>query len=182
MLNWNVSSTWGETMDDVKARFLEGMSRAATFVAVATTDGAAGRFGVTVSSLTSVSADGDHPSLLACIHHLSPAATAILRNRAFCANLLHESQAAVANLFAGRDGPNSAARFDQIGWTAGTIAQPLLDRATARFECRLATSLLWETHYIIVGNVVSVSLSDDSAALLYGQRGYRRAVGLPGGE
>lgn len=176
--NWNASSTWDDTMSELKARFLEGMSRAATFVAVATTDGTAGRFGVTISSLTSVSADGDHPSLLACIHHLSPAAAAILCNRAFCANLLHESQESIANLFAGREGPSSAGRFDRVGWTAGSLGQPLLDRATARFECRLATSLLWETHYIIVGNVVSVSLSEDSAALLYGQRAYRRAVGL----
>ena len=34
-------------MQDLRNRFLEGMSRAATFVAVATTDGEAGRFGVT---------------------------------------------------------------------------------------------------------------------------------------
>lgn len=167
-------------MTDLRNRFLEGMSRAATFVAVATTDGPAGRSGVTISSLTSVSADGDHPSLLACIHHRSPAAAAILGNRAFCANLLHESQETVANLFAGRDGQDRSTRFDQIGWSAGQIGQPLLDQATARFECKLATALLWETHYIIVGNVVGVDLSDDSAALLYGQRAYRKAVGLGG--
>ncbi len=165
-------------MTDLRSRFLEGMSRAATFVAVATTDGPSGRSGVTISSLTSVSADGDHPSLLACIHHRSPAAAAILGNRAFCANLLHESQESVANLFAGRDGQDRATRFDQISWSAGLIGQPMLDQATARFECKLATVLLWETHYIIVGNVVGVDLSDETAALLYGQRAYRKAVGL----
>ena len=59
---------------DLRTAFMEGMSRAATFVAVATTDGEGGRAGVTVSSLTSVSADGEMPSLLLCIHHQSPAA------------------------------------------------------------------------------------------------------------
>lgn len=165
-------------MSDLRYRFVEGMSRAATFVAVATTDGPHGRFGVTISSLTSVSADGEHPSLLGCIHHRSPAAAAILGNRAFCANLLHEGQEAVANLFAGRDGKDQVARFDQTRWSAGALRQPLIDGATARFECKLATALLWETHYIIVGTVVGVDLSDDSAALLYGQRAYRKAVGL----
>ena len=178
MWNWNDSSIWGEPMTDLRSRFLEGMSRAATFVGVATTDGPSGRFGVTISSLTSVSADGDHPSLLACIHHRSPAAAAILGNRAFCANLLHQGQEGVANLFAGRDGKDQAARFDEAKWTAGTIGQPRIDGATAQFECKLATALLWETHYIIVGNVVGVDLSDDAAALLYGQRAYRKAVGL----
>ena len=49
---------------DLRSQFVEGMSRAATFVAVLTTDGPTGKFGVTVSSLTSVSADGEYPSLL----------------------------------------------------------------------------------------------------------------------
>ena len=115
--------------------FLEGMSRAATFVAVATTDGEAGRYGVTISSLTSVSADGDHPSLLACIHHLSPAAAAILKNRAFCANL-GQGQQDLANLFAGRKSPNAPSRFDDLAWHAGEGGQPILDGATARMQDR----------------------------------------------
>jgi flavin reductase len=141
-------------MDDLRARFLEGMSRAATFVAVATTDGEGGRAGVTISSLTSVSADGEQPSLLACIHHQSPVATAILKNRAFCANLLAEDQKGLSDLFAGRAGTDHTQRFNQAGWQPGALGQPMLAGATAVFECRLATALLWETHYIIVGRVL----------------------------
>lgn len=163
---------------DLRTLFVEGMSRAATFVAVATTDGEAGRFGVTISSLTSVSADGDNPSILACIHHLSPAATAILKNRAFCANLLHEGQQALSDLFAGRAKSDAPSRFEAADWTPGPGGQPMLAGATANFECKLATALLWETHYIIVGKVTAVTLSDDPSALLYGQRAYRRAVHL----
>lgn len=163
---------------NLRGLFIEGMSRAATFVAVATTDGPGGRFGVTISSLTSVSADGDHPSLLACIHHLSPAATAILANQAFCANLLHEGQQSLSDLFAGRAKAGAVSRFDAVTWSTGEGGQPLLAGATANFECKLATALLWETHYIFVGKVTSVTLSDDASALLYGQRAYRRAVDL----
>ena len=167
---------------DLRAAFLEGMSRAATFVAVATTDGEGGRFGVTVSSLTSVSADGEQPSLLLCIHHQSPAAAAILQNRGFCANLLAEDQQEMSNLFAGRSGADRAERFDRVAWENGDIGQPVLSGATAAFECRLATALLWETHHIIVGRVASVRLSDNPSALLYGQRAYRRAIHLAGGS
>lgn len=165
---------------DLRAAFVEGMSRAATFVAVATTDGAGGRAGVTVSSLTSVSADGEQPSLLLCIHHQSPAAAAILKNRAFCANLLSEDQQELANLFAGRSTTDRTERFDRVGWKPGVIGQPLFSGATAAFECRLATALLWETHHIIVGRVASVRLSDRGSALLYGQRAYRKAIHLTG--
>lgn len=162
---------------DLRSSFLEAMSRAATFVAVLTTDGQAGRFGVTVSSLTSVSADGDQPSLLACLHHLSPAAEAILKHRAFAVNLLQEGQQDIANLFAGRQtSGDHAARFDRAPWTASANGQPLLAGATVGFDCRLATAMLWETHYILVGKVSEVVLSDNQAALLYGQRAYQRAV------
>lgn len=165
---------------ELRTAFMEGMSRAATFVAVATTDGEGGRAGVTVSSLTSVSADGEMPSLLLCIHHQSPAASAILKNRAFCANLLAEDQQDLANLFAGRSTTDRAERFDRAAWEAGGIGQPILSGATAAFECRLATALLWETHHILVGRVASVLLSDNASALLYGQRAYRRAIHLTG--
>ena len=177
MSNLNAFSTLGDPMD-LRATFVEAMSRAATFVAVATTDGEGGRAGVTVSSMTSVSADGDQPSLLVCINRQSPAAAAILQNRAFCANLLAETQQEVANLFAGRSGANRAERFDQVPWQAGGMGQPLLTGASANLECRLATALLWETHYIIVGQVASVRLSDNASALLYGQRAYRKAINL----
>ena len=167
---------------ELRTRFLEAMSRAATFVAVATTDGEGGRYGVTISSLTSVSADGEQPSLLGCVHHLSPAATAILKNRAFAANLLAEDQEDIANRFAGRGAPGDhGARFAETQWVTGPLGQPILLGATAVLECRLATAMLWETHYIIVGRVCGVRLSDNPAALLYGQRAYRRAVDLKEG-
>lgn len=164
---------------DLRAAFVEGMSRAATFVAVATTDGPGGRAGVTVSSLTSVSADGEQPSLLLCVHHQSAASTAILVNRGFCANLLAADQQELSNIFAGRRGGDYADRFARAAWTAGPLGQPLLAGAAATFECRLATALLWETHHIIVGRVTSVTLSEKSDALLYGQRAYRKAIHLP---
>lgn len=162
---------------DLRQSFVEGMARAATFVSVITTDGPAGRHGVTVSSMTSVSADGAAPSLLVCIHHRSPAATAILQNRSFCANLLNQGQLAASDIFSGRD-KTPGERFDKVVWQAGAAGQPLLTGAAASFECSLKTALLWETHYVMMGEVTSVQLSENADALLYGQRGYRRSVGL----
>lgn len=166
------------TDPDLRAQFLEAMARAATFVSVVTTDGPSGLAGVTVSSMTSVSADGAEPSLLFCVHHLSKTATVILANRAFCANLLQEDQQEVSDIFSGRMKVEGVERFDRTLWRAGAGGQPILGGATASFECVLGTSVLWETHYIMVGKVTRVHLSDDPAALLYGQRAYRRAVSI----
>jgi len=165
-------------MINLREHFIEGMSRASTFVSVVTTDGEGGRFGVTVSSMTSVSADGPAPSLLICVHQQSPAATAILRNRAFCANLLADDQQQLADIFSGRHKPAEGDRFSAVDWVPGVNTQPVLSRASAAFECTLTTALLCETHYIIVGAVTAVDLSDRTDALLYGQRAYRRAIKL----
>jgi flavin reductase len=164
---------------DLRQSFVEGMSRAATFVSVITTDGEGGRHGVTVSSMTSVSADGAAPSLLICVNHKSAAATAILKNRTFCANLLNAAQQGHSDIFSGRDKAEGD-RFDRVEWGKGPGGQPVLTGASASFECTLKTALLWETHYVIMGEVSAVTLSDQTDALLYGQRGYRRAVVLAG--
>lgn len=162
---------------DLRQQFVEGMARAATFVSVITTDGPGGQHGVTVSSMTSVSADGEAPSLLVCIHHKSPAAAAILQNRAFAANLLNAAQQGHSDIFSGRD-KSDMARFDRVDWRAGPGGQPVLAQAAASFECSLKTALLWETHYLMIGQVAAVTLSDQPDALLYGNRAYRRAVGM----
>ena len=166
-------------MDEkLKTDFLEGMSRAATFVAVAATDGHRGRFGVTVSSMTSLSTEGEYPSLLICVHYLSLAAPAMLANRGFCLNLLNEDQSDIANLFAGREGENSSTRFDNVNWTPSANGHPMIDGAVANFECQMATELWWKTHHVIIGEVTYVRLSEDHRPLLYGGRAYQRAVSL----
>lgn len=159
-----------------KTKFLEAMARGSTFVTVLTTDGESGRYGVTVSSMTSVAADGFAPTVLACVHHKSPAATAILRNKNFCANILAEDQQAISDIFSGRRKTAPEKRFEQIGWHPSTDGQPVIEGATANFECVLRTSLLWETHHVMIAHVMAVHLNDDPRALLYGQRTYKKAI------
>jgi flavin reductase len=72
---------------DLRDRFLQGMSCAAATVNVVTTDGPAGRSGVTVSAMSSVSADGNAPTLLVCVHEKSPTARTIIENGCFCVNV-----------------------------------------------------------------------------------------------
>jgi len=161
-----------------KQQFLEAMSRGATFITVLTTNGDGGRFGVTVSSMTSVSADGFAPTILACVHHKSPFAAAVLVNKNFCANILHEGQHPISDLFSGRHKTGHAERFDGLAWTKSANGQPSITGATANFDCVLRTSVMWETHHVLIAHVLDVTLNEDPRALLYGQRAYRKAVGL----
>ncbi|MBL8584807.1 MAG: flavin reductase [Rhizobiaceae bacterium] len=161
---------------ELRSRFLEGMSRVAAAVTVATTDGEGGRFGVTVSSMTSVSADTSRPSLLVSVHHLSPACEAIRKNRRFCANVLSSNQSFVSDLFSGRMKHLNDDRFGAIAWRGGATGAPMIDGSVVSLDCELKTALLWGTHFIFIGEVEQIELSEQRSPLVYANRGYRRAI------
>ena len=156
----------------MKEAFLQAMSRAANSVCVVTTDGAAGRAGVTVSAMTSVSVDTPNPSLLVCVHSLSPACDAIQRNRVFCANLLSSKQADVSNSFAGRTEAKGVDKFNLASWTTAETGAPLLDGALANFDCKVMHDVLVGSHRIFVGEALAVASPTDGLPLLYFNRDY----------
>ena len=95
------------------AEFVESMSHAINGVCIVTTNGPHGRFGLTVSSMTSVSASP--PLLLVCINRESVVHDVIRGNGRFTVNLLGTSQETQADRFAGRgDDPYV---FDDTSWT-----------------------------------------------------------------
>src|SRR5689334_3221057 len=91
--------------------FVTAMAGAVTGVTVITTDGPAGRFGLTVSATASVSAEP--PMILACVNRRSPAAAAIEANQAFCLNLLSDVQFPLADVFAGRSKDRPPYSFEE---------------------------------------------------------------------
>jgi flavin reductase (DIM6/NTAB) family NADH-FMN oxidoreductase RutF len=139
--------------DALRRAFLEAMSRSATPVWLVTTAGPAGLHGLTVSAVSAVSAEP--PMLLACINRRSPVAAAVCRNRLLAASLLAESQAELADLFAGRHPTRT--REDGLHadlWETGPTGAPLLRHAVAAFDCRLEAARDAGTHRILIGAVL----------------------------
>jgi Flavin reductase like domain len=66
------------------------MGKVISTVRAVTTDEPGGRFGLTVSSMSSVTIEP--PSMLVCIHGGSPVVAAVERNRTLCVNRLGEGQ------------------------------------------------------------------------------------------
>lgn len=163
----------------LRDRFLEGMGRVPNAVSIVTTDGKAGRAGVTVSTLSSVSADG--PALLVCVHHLSPACAAIQENGVFCVNVLHARAAAVANTFAGMVEAPGGDKFGCARWHTLETGAPVVERPLVAFDCRLALATRWKTHFIFIGDLAAVELAE-TEPLLYGQRRYGRFAALQTSE
>ena len=150
--------------------FIHAMSRCAQTVSVVCTDGPGGRAGVTVSAMTSVSADA--PTMLACVNRDGSAAAPILSNGCFSINVLREDQQAVSDRFAGRGDHED--RFDGIAWDALATGAPCLD-ALASFDCRLQSADLVGTHHVLIGAVEAMRVSETARPLIYGMRSYLRA-------
>ncbi|MDX1488032.1 MAG: flavin reductase family protein [Acidiferrobacterales bacterium] len=160
----------GRWIDSAKREdFVNAMSGAVTGVNVVTTDGPAGRFGITVSAMSSVSADP--PMVLACINRRSPACEAVRVNGVFCINVLSARQRHVADTFAGRLPSGKPYDFANAIWTQDTTGVPRLVDATSAFDCVLERAYDVGSHTIFVGRVVAARGGSESP-LLYTERTY----------
>jgi flavin reductase (DIM6/NTAB) family NADH-FMN oxidoreductase RutF len=156
----------------LRQRFLLGMSQAAATVSVVTTDGAAGRHGVTVSAMVSVSADTPQPTLLVCIHQKSAVAAALLRNGVFCVNVLRDDQAHISDNFAGRSGVRGEARFDCADWTTQVTGAPRVVDSLVAFDCKVTASDRVGSHFVVFGSVQDIFVAGGGVPLIYANRAY----------
>jgi flavin reductase (DIM6/NTAB) family NADH-FMN oxidoreductase RutF len=163
------------TQTDLRQGFLDGMSLAAASVSIVTTDGPAGRNGVTVSAMTPVSADGDAPTLLVCLNALAPTLPNLLENGCFCVNVLKIDQAQVSDVFSGRTPAPGNDKFNIGAFSTAPSGAPRFDAALVSFDCRLVSAEKIGSHHICIGSVEDVSVASDGTPLLYGLRSYLRA-------
>jgi len=154
-------------------RFREAMRLTVSGVTVVTTEGSAGRAGVTVSTLCSLSMEP--PSVVLCIHRDSRALGPILENGVFVANVLGADQSRVADSFAGLIPELREDRFGAGIWSTLKTGAPVLDGALCSFDCRVATVFEFGSHRILVGEVLELATSG-SEPLAFSDRAYRRLV------
>ncbi|MEM7215402.1 MAG: flavin reductase family protein [Pseudomonadota bacterium] len=154
-----------EKTDDLNLReeYVGAMRNVANSVTVVTTNGPAGRFGATVSSFCSVSADP--PTVLACLNLEGQTAHAIRSNGNFCVNVLPETETETAKLFAGMLEIAESDRFNKHVWIEENNNAPWLEGITA-FSCSVAEVIEATSHLIFIGKVNTV-MQGNKRPLLY---------------
>jgi flavin reductase (NADH) len=163
-----------ERITRTSTRFRELMSAFPSGVAVVTTIDDQGRpFGVTCSSLCSVSLEP--PLLLVCLHNRSRMLATVLGRRTFAVNFLHWAGREAAELFSA----GAPDRFERIQWepTAPGALPSLLLHAHRVAGCRVRESRVAGDHTIIVGEVIQVTQLTPAPPLLYGLRQYTAWTG-----
>ncbi len=148
-----------DTFRSVLGRFASGV----TVVTAIGLDGA--DEGMTVSSFCSLSLEP--PLVLICIDRTAAMFESLGRVSHFIAQILSESQEAIARRFSGPD-PN---RFDGIGYTRGPRDVVVLDDVLGFLVCRRVSSHREGDHCIYVGEVEE-AISYEGRPLLYYRSGY----------
>ncbi|PWJ42161.1 flavin reductase family protein [Sediminitomix flava] len=161
-------------MNTIDAKtYRDGMSLLPAAVTVVTTDGEAGKGGMTVSAITSVT---DTPAtLLICINQNSKMNEMLKTNARFVVNILQASNEEISNRMAGFDGSEPSERFDLGEWKEGTLKQPILKNASAAFECEIVKTDEVGTHSVIYGEVKELhTFEKEESPLMYFNRSYQQ--------
>jgi len=150
--------------------YRDAMSHFAGAVHIITTDGQAGLRGTTISACCSLS--DAPPTMIACLMKQHEGNRSFIDNGRFCINTLSGGHRQLSDIFAGRGGLSQEKRFALADWHILTTGAPVLEGALAAFDCRLTGWHEHDTHYILHGQVVDVTRTHRSEALIYLNRDY----------
>jgi flavin reductase (NADH) len=113
--------------DEQRLRFRDAMASLSAAVNVVTTEGEAGRCGITATAVCSVT--DTPPSVMVCINANSAMNPVFQGNGRLCVNVLNHEQEIMARHFAGMTGMTMEERFALSCWQKGPLAQPVLKGA-----------------------------------------------------
>jgi flavin reductase len=148
--------------------FRKAMARLSAAVNIVTTDGAAGRHGITASAVCSVT--DAPPMLLVCINRRSGLHMMFRQNGVLCVNVLGGRHQMLSQRFS--TPAEFATRFDHEAWRHLATGAPALADANASLDCRIHQVTDIGTHSVYFCEVVDVALADQADGLVYFNRSY----------
>lgn len=151
--------------------YRDAMAHFAGAVHVITTDGDAGRRGVTVIAACSVS--DSPPIILACLNRENLNNDLFVKNGRFALNTLSTKQEDIAAAFSGLTGVPLEKRFSFGSWDTIKTGAPTLQGALAVFDCELIDTKDLATHRVHFGRVRGLRIGGGVHPLLYHNRSYR---------
>ena len=143
--------------------FKAAMRRLASTVTIVSTAQDGHRYGMAATAVTSVTTAP--PTLLICVNHSASIHDIIAETGRYCVNILGTHHVELVNPFGG--GSEGEARFGHGAWSHRDGDMPYLDDAQASLFCELRQTVDYRSHSIMIGEVMSVHLSEAVSPLLY---------------
>ena len=153
----------------LKQDFRHAMASCAAGVHVITTDGAAGRYGITMTAVSSIT--DEPPTVMLCINRSAAIIPILQTNRDLCINVLSAGQQDVAEHFAGITKLTPQERFEQHVWTDGPSGQPQVADALAHLHGRVLQAHDMGSHTVFYVAVEHIHVNSNAEpGLLYFRR------------
>ena len=142
--------------------FRIGMRHLAASVCVVTSCKSDKRVGMTVTAVSSVSAEP--PVLLICINSAAKSHDSIRQNGRFVVNVLSSTDLSIARQFTATD---MDSRFSVGSWVKLESGGAALSSALAVFDCRVQHEISVGTHTVLFGLIEQVIVERSGQPLLY---------------
>lgn len=159
--------------------FRNSMAAVPAPVHVVTTDGPAGKGGITATAFTAIT--DEPPTVLVCLNRNSYAAGLVRSNGLLAVNTLPDGMNATAGRFAGVGQLAMPERFHpDEGWDVGVSGAPILPGALAIFDCQVDEVQEMGTHVLFFCRVMaSQTGTGRDEGMIYHQRGYKLTTMAP---
>ena len=160
--------------NEQRLRFRDAMASLSAAVNIVTTDGPAGRCGITATAVCSVT--DTPPTLLVCINRNSAMNPVFQENRRLCINVLNHEQELMARHLAGMTGVSMEDRFRLEEWQLGALGQPVLRNTLASLEGEIEQIQSIGTHQMYLVQIKQIALSEAGNGLIYFKRNFHSVI------
>ncbi|MEX0446611.1 4-hydroxyphenylacetate 3-monooxygenase, reductase component [Xenorhabdus sp. SGI246] len=157
-----------------RLRFRDAMASLSAAVNIITTDGPAGRCGMTATAVCSVT--DTPPTLMVCINRNSAMNPVFQRNGRLCVNILNHEQELMARHFAGMTEANMEERFSWDIWHTGSLGQPILKGTLANLEGSIEQVQEIGTHNVYLVEIKQIIVREEGHGLIYFKRSFHQVM------
>jgi flavin reductase (NADH) len=168
MTTATVSAKPADTLTPQQLAFRNAMAHLPAAVCIITTDGAAGRCGITASAVCSVT--DSPPTVLVCLNQRSAMHDVFKENGQLCINVLSGEHEQQAMHFSGATKMPMAERFTLDGWGQGASSQPVLSDALVTLQGHIKDFKAVGSHSVFFVELNNIEVSEECDSLIYFNR------------
>ncbi|PJG85089.1 4-hydroxyphenylacetate 3-monooxygenase, reductase component [Conservatibacter flavescens] len=166
-------------LSPVQQQFRNAMSKLAAAVNIITTDGEAGKCGITATAVCSIT--DTPPTLMVCINQNSEMNAVFQQNKRLCVNILTSEQEELACHFAGFKGSSMEERFAWDIWQPNEeqSAVPMLKEALANLKGTIVDIRNVGTHSLFLVELEHIAVAEEGQGLVYFNRHFHHIGSTP---
>ena len=158
-----------------QTEFRQAMAHLPAGVNIVTTQGDAGRCGITASAVCSVT--DSPPTILVCVNRGSASHGIFQRNGRLCVNVLSSEQEELARHFSGMTKVPMEDRFSWDIWDDSGADQPALRDAIVKLQGTISDCKDVGSHSVVFVTLDRVAVNEEGGGLVYFNRDFHRVQG-----